>query len=53
MKKILLITFDKGDDQEVLYPHYRMLEEGYEVTVASMEKRTLHFKHFRISFLNH
>ena len=44
--KILLITYDKCDDSEVLYPYLRMLEEGCEVDVASLEKRTIHAKYW-------
>ena len=43
---ILLITYDKCDDSEVLYPYLRMLEEGCEVDVASLEKRTIHAKYW-------
>lgn len=47
--KILLITYDNCDDSEVLYPYFRMLEEGYEVDVASLEKRMINAKyHFKI-----
>ncbi len=34
----LLITATNYDDSEVLYPYYRMLEEGFSVDVASFEK---------------
>ncbi|MBQ8509952.1 MAG: type 1 glutamine amidotransferase [Clostridia bacterium] len=47
--KILLITYDNCDDSEVLYPYFRMLEEGCEVDVASLERRTINAKyHFKI-----
>lgn len=47
--KILLITYDNCDDSEVLYPYFRMLEEGCEVDVASLEKRVINAKyHYRI-----
>ncbi len=47
--KILLITYDNCDDSEVMYPYFRMLEEGYEVEVASLEKRVINAKyHFKI-----
>ena len=50
MKKILIITADKCDDSEVLYPYYRMIEEGFEVTVASFEKGMVNAKyHFSIN----
>lgn len=46
MKKILLLTYDNCDDSEVLYPLYRLLEEGWSVTVASMEKKIIRAKHY-------
>ena len=47
--KILLVTYDNCDDSEVLYPYFRMLEEGCEVDVASLEKRVINAKyHFKI-----
>ena len=47
--KILLITYDNCDDSEVLYPYFRMFEEGYEVDVVSLEKRIINAKyHFKI-----
>ena len=50
MKKVLMITADKCDDSEVLYPYYRMLEEKFEVTVASFERTVVNAKyHFSIS----
>lgn len=49
MKNILIITADKCDDSEVLYPYYRMIEEGFKVTVASFERMTVNAKyHFSI-----
>lgn len=36
--KILLITADGYDDSEVLYPYFRLLEEGFQVDVASFQK---------------
>lgn len=50
VKKILIITADKCDDSEVLYPYYRMIEQGFEVTVASFEKGTVNAKyHFSVN----
>jgi len=46
MKHILIITADKCDDSEVLYPYYRILEAGYKVTVASFERTTVKAKYF-------
>lgn len=49
MKNILIITADNCDDSEVLYPYYRMLEEGYSVDIASFEKTLVKAKyHFTI-----
>lgn len=49
MKKILIITADKCDDSEVLYPYYRVIEEGFEPTIASFERTTVNAKyHFSI-----
>ena len=49
MKYILIITADNCDDSEVLYPYYRMLEEGYCVDIASFEKTLVRAKyHFTI-----
>ena len=49
-KKVLMITYDNYDDSEVLYPYYRLIEAGFEVDVASVEKRDMHGKyHFVIS----
>lgn len=49
MKNILIITADRCDDSEVLYPYYRMIEEGFKVTVASFERGPVNAKyHFSI-----
>ena len=49
MKKILLITADKCDDSEVLYPYYRVIEAGFAPTVASFERAAVNAKyHFSI-----
>jgi len=50
MKKILIITADKCDDSEVLYPYYRVLEEGFVPTIASFERNVVNAKyHFAIN----
>lgn len=50
MKKILMITGKDYDDSEVLYPYYRLTEEGYTVDVASAEKGKVAGKyHFKIN----
>ena len=41
MKHVLMITYDNCDDTEAFYPLLRMQEEGYAVTVASLEKKTI------------
>lgn len=46
MKQILVITYDNCDDAETYYPLTRMKEEGYAVTVASLEKKTIRGKHW-------
>ncbi|MBP5288487.1 MAG: type 1 glutamine amidotransferase [Clostridia bacterium] len=47
--KILLITEDRSDDSEVLYPLYRMIEEGFEVEVAALSKKVISSKyHFTV-----
>lgn len=44
--KILFISNDGYDDSELLYPYYRLLEENYDIDIASVEKRTIEGKHF-------
>jgi len=36
--KVLIISADKFEDSELLVPYYRMIEEGYNVDIASMKK---------------
>ena len=49
MKKILIITAAKCDDSEILYPYYRVIEEGFVPTVASFERRAVTAKyHFSV-----
>ena len=49
MKKILLITADKCDDSEILYPYYRVIEAGFDPTIASFEKSAINAKyHFSV-----
>lgn len=38
MAKILTIVDDLAEDLELLYPYYRLMEEGYEVIMAADEK---------------
>jgi protease I len=50
MKRILIITADKCDDSELLYPYYRVIEAGYESVIASFEKTTVNAKyHFSLN----
>ncbi|MBQ7523857.1 MAG: type 1 glutamine amidotransferase [Oscillospiraceae bacterium] len=47
--KILMITEDRNDDSEVLYPFYRMQEQGWDVDVAALTKKTVASKyHFTV-----
>lgn len=45
MKNVLIITSDMCDDSELLYPYYRVLEEGYGATVASFTEKTVKCKY--------
>ena len=39
MAKILLITGDAGEAQEIYYAKYRLEEEGWQVHIAAPERR--------------
>ncbi|MGB2612949.1 MAG: DJ-1/PfpI family protein [Isosphaeraceae bacterium] len=39
MLKILLLTGDAGEAQEIYYPKYRLEEEGWEVQIAALKQR--------------
>ncbi len=41
-KNVLIITGDAVEALEVYYPYYRLLEEGYEATIAAPKKKKLH-----------
>ena len=41
-KKVLIVTGDAVEALEVYYPYYRLLEEGYDVTIAAPKKKKLH-----------
>jgi len=43
--KVLIISADNFEDSELLFPYYRLLEEGYHVDVASMKKGRITGKH--------
>lgn len=40
MLRLLLITGDAGESQEIYYAKYRLEEEGWEVHIAAPEKRS-------------
>lgn len=40
MRKILLLTGDAGEAQEIYYAKYRLEEEGWSVQIATTSKRT-------------
>ncbi len=42
MKKALIITGEGYQDQEVLYPYYRLKEDGFEVDVAAAALGEIH-----------
>lgn len=47
--KILFITADRCDDSELFYPYYRLLEEDFEIDIASFQKTKISAKyHFEI-----
>jgi protease I len=42
MKKALIITGQGFQDQEVIYPYYRLQEDGFEIDVAAKNKEALY-----------
>ena len=44
MSKILIMTENKSEDTEVLYPYYRLQEAGFEVEVAALTRKTVDLK---------
>ncbi len=38
-KKAVIITWDGVQDQELIYPYYRLLEEGFEVKIYSNDNK--------------
>ena len=42
MLKILIVTGDAGEAQEIYYAKYRLEEEGWTVHIAAPEKRAHH-----------
>ena len=41
MVKVLIIGGDAVEAQEIFYPYWRLIEEGFEVKVAAPKKKTL------------
>lgn len=41
MPKVLILTGDAAEALEVIYPHQRLREEGYEVVVASLSQKLM------------
>ena len=41
MPKVLILTGDAAEALEVIYPHQRLREEGYEVVIASLSKKLM------------
>lgn len=41
-KKVLIVTGDAVEALEIYYPYYRLLEEGFDVTIAAPKKKKLH-----------
>jgi protease I len=46
MKKIALLIENLFDDKELLYPYYRMQEEGYQVDLIGTDKDTVYKSKF-------
>lgn len=42
MKKIAILIENLFDERELLYPYYRMVEEGYEVDLVGTDDNTLY-----------
>ena len=43
--KALIISADNFEDTELLYPYYRLKEEGIKVEIASVRRGTIKGKH--------
>ena len=41
-KKALIMTWEKYQDHEVIYPYYRVQESGYEVDIMSNKVGMIH-----------
>jgi len=44
VKKVVIITAQGFQDEEFIYPYYRLLEEGFHVDVATKDKAVAHGK---------
>src|SRR5699024_1503433 len=42
MKKVAVLVENLFDERELLYPYYRLLEEGYEVHLVGTDKDTVY-----------
>ena len=45
MKRVVIITGPNFQDEEFIYPYYRLLEEGYSVDVATPDKVIVYGKY--------
>lgn len=45
MKKVVILAADDVEDLELLYPYYRLKEEGYVAIVAGSQKGSIKGKH--------
>lgn len=45
MKKAVIITAQNFQDEEVTYPYYRLLEEGFQVDMATPDKKEVFGKY--------
>jgi len=45
VSKVLMIVGPEFEDIEVLYPYYRLVEEGFEVTIAAPSEGRVEGKH--------
>jgi len=43
--KVLILAYDDVEDIELLYPYFRLIEEGYEVHIVSKNKGYIKGKH--------
>jgi len=44
-KKAVVLTADDFEDMEVYFPIFRLLEEGWDVTIAAPTKKVIHGEH--------